>query len=128
MLSFRSSGRLALILAECPTYLKRRAMSRSFGYTDSQTEISVLMPFREGNVPACFVHRSGMTASRQTSQSPSSQLVSQIAQISAGMFRVTVLSACLIVTVSFIFTYRLPFTVGICLPLTEVSIFNYRLP
>ena len=35
------------------------------------------------------------------------------------MFRVTVLSTCLTVTVNFMLTYRLPFTVGIYLPLTR---------
>ena len=45
----------------------------------------------------------------------------------SGMFRVTILSTCLTVTIRFIFTYHLPFTAGICLPLKAVSVFNYRL-
>ena len=52
-----------MMLGEGPTCLKRRGMSISLGYTDSQAEISVLMPFREENVPACFVHSFGITVS-----------------------------------------------------------------
>ena len=61
----RLSGLWETCLDTCRmlTYLKRRGMSRSFGYTDSQAEIFVLMPFREENVPACFVHSFGITVS-----------------------------------------------------------------